>query len=60
MKISDFKRVVFVLICLVAFSGNLFGQSQVIDLWDGVHPTAFGHELMAREWIKQVSSRLRF
>ena len=29
-------------------------------IWDGVHPTAFGHELMAREWIKQVSSRLSF
>jgi lysophospholipase L1-like esterase len=29
-------------------------------IWDGVHPTAFGHELMAREWIKQVSGRLRF
>ncbi|MGD9928389.1 MAG: SGNH/GDSL hydrolase family protein [Mangrovibacterium sp.] len=29
-------------------------------IWDGVHPTAFGHELMAREWIKQVSSRLGF
>lgn len=29
-------------------------------IWDGVHPTAFGHELMAREWIKQVSGRLSF
>ncbi len=29
-------------------------------IWDGVHPTAFGHELMAREWIKQVSKRLNF
>lgn len=29
-------------------------------IWDGVHPTVFGHELMAREWIKQVSSRLDF
>jgi len=29
-------------------------------IWDGVHPTIFGHELMAREWIKQVSSRLKF
>jgi len=29
-------------------------------IWDGVHPTAFGHELMAREWIKQVRSRLKF
>ena len=29
-------------------------------IWDGVHPTAFGHELMAREWIRQLSSRLSF
>ncbi|CAN5122346.1 SGNH/GDSL hydrolase family protein [soil metagenome] len=29
-------------------------------VWDGVHPTVFAHELMAREWIKQVSSRLKF
>ncbi len=29
-------------------------------IWDGVHPTVFGHELMAREWIKQVSTRLPF
>jgi lysophospholipase L1-like esterase len=29
-------------------------------IWDGVHPTIFGHELMAREWINQVSRRLKF
>jgi lysophospholipase L1-like esterase len=29
-------------------------------IWDGIHPTVFAHELMAREWIKQVSSRLKF
>ncbi len=29
-------------------------------IWDGVHPTVFGHELMAREWISQVSNRLGF
>jgi lysophospholipase L1-like esterase len=29
-------------------------------IWDGVHPTVFGHELMSREWIKKVSSRLNF
>ncbi len=29
-------------------------------VWDGVHPTIFGHELMAREWIKQVQGRLKF
>lgn len=29
-------------------------------IWDGIHPTVFGHELMAREWMKQVSERLAF
>lgn len=29
-------------------------------IWDGVHPTVFAHELMAREWMKQVGKRLRF
>lgn len=29
-------------------------------MWDGIHPTVPAHELMAREWIKQVSSRLKF
>jgi lysophospholipase L1-like esterase len=27
-------------------------------IWDGVHPTVAGHELMAREWIRQVSKRI--
>ena len=29
-------------------------------IWDGIHPTPAGHELMAREWMKQVSKKLRF
>jgi lysophospholipase L1-like esterase len=29
-------------------------------IWDGIHPTVFAHELMAREWIRQVSYRLKF
>jgi lysophospholipase L1-like esterase len=29
-------------------------------IWDGVHPTVAGHELMAREWIKQVNRRIAF
>lgn len=29
-------------------------------IWDGIHPTVPAHELMAREWIKQVSRRLKF
>jgi lysophospholipase L1-like esterase len=35
-------------------------QSIEYWIWDGVHPTIFGHELMAREWIKVVSKRLPF
>lgn len=27
-------------------------------MWDGIHPTVAGHELLAREWIKQVSRRV--
>lgn len=29
-------------------------------IWDGVHPTVAGHELMAREWIKQVEQKISF
>jgi lysophospholipase L1-like esterase len=29
-------------------------------VWDGCHPSAYGHELMAREWIKQASTHLKF
>ncbi len=44
---------------------QMFAQAQKkapLDywIWDGIHPTVFGHELMAREWMKQVSNRLHF
>lgn len=29
-------------------------------IWDGVHPTVAGHELLAREWIRMVGKRLSF
>jgi lysophospholipase L1-like esterase len=29
-------------------------------IWDGVHPTVAGHELMTREWLKQVETRIKF
>ena len=29
-------------------------------IWDGVHPTVAGHELMVREWMKKVGKRLKF
>jgi lysophospholipase L1-like esterase len=27
-------------------------------IWDGIHPTVAGHELMAREWMRVVGKRL--
>lgn len=29
-------------------------------IWDGIHPSVFGHERMARLWIKEVSKQLKF
>ncbi len=29
-------------------------------IWDGIHPMPAGHALMAREWTKQVSKKLKF
>jgi lysophospholipase L1-like esterase len=29
-------------------------------IWDGVHPMPAGHELMAIEWMRQVSKKLKF
>lgn len=29
-------------------------------MWDGIHPTVAGHELLTREWLKQVEKRVTF
>jgi len=29
-------------------------------IWDGIHPTVAGHELITQEWLTQVSKRLHF
>jgi lysophospholipase L1-like esterase len=29
-------------------------------MWDGIHPTVAGHELLAREWLKMVEKRISF
>jgi len=29
-------------------------------IWDGIHPTVCGHELITREWIRQVRGKLKF
>lgn len=50
------------------YSAILIGYQDMFDaaikkavpeywIWDGIHPTVAGHELMAREWIKQVSKK---
>jgi lysophospholipase L1-like esterase len=38
-------------------------QARVADdywIWDGIHPTYSGHELITKEWLKQVGRRLPF
>ncbi|GAB2543848.1 SGNH/GDSL hydrolase family protein [Spirosoma aerophilum] len=42
------------------FDKAITAKSAEYWIWDGIHPTVFAHELMAREWIKQVSPRLKF
>ncbi|MEY2918024.1 MAG: hypothetical protein RIS73_1738, partial [Bacteroidota bacterium] len=29
-------------------------------MWDGIHPTYSGHELITNEWLKQATKPLRF
>jgi lysophospholipase L1-like esterase len=53
------------------FNAVFVGSQEVFDkacekapaeywMWDGVHPTVAGHELMAREWLRQVEKRINF
>lgn len=43
-----------------AFNSALKRAPAEYWIWDGVHPMPAGHELMAREWMKQVRKKLRF
>ncbi len=38
LKTLGFKHIAMALVCMVAFSGNLFAQTKVIDLWNGKVP----------------------
>lgn len=42
------------------FNNALKRAPETYWIWDHIHPTVAGHELMAREWLKQCSSRLTF
>lgn len=42
------------------FNKALFMAPADYWIWDGIHPMPAGHELIAREWIQQVSERIRF
>ncbi|MDD4969373.1 MAG: alpha/beta hydrolase [Paludibacter sp.] len=44
MSIFKFKQTMLALICLIMVSGNLFGQSNVIDLWNGKVPGAIHND----------------
>ena len=43
-----------------AFNNALAKAPAEYWIWDGIHPMPAGHELMAREWMKQVGKKLKF
>jgi len=43
-----------------AFDKALAKAPAAYWIWDGIHPMPAGHELMAREWLQQVSKKLKF
>lgn len=43
-----------------AFNAALARASADYWIWDGVHPTVAGHDIITQEWLKQVSKRLHF
>lgn len=58
MSILRFKKTILALICLIVVTGNLSGQSKVIDLWNGKVPGAIRNDKFkqtvdsADNWIK--------
>jgi lysophospholipase L1-like esterase len=43
-----------------AFNSALSKAPAEYWIWDGVHPMPAGHELMAREWIRQVGKKPKY
>lgn len=42
-----------------AFNNALSKAPAEYWIWDGIHPMPAGHELMAREWLHEVSKKLK-
>lgn len=43
-----------------AFNSSLSKAPADYWIWDGIHPMPAGHELMAREWLRQVGKKMKF
>jgi len=58
MSIFRFKQTLLAIICLITISGSLFGQSKLINLWNGKIPGAIRNDKFkqtvdsADNWIK--------
>jgi acetyl esterase/lipase len=58
MNIMNLRKVMLAFICLITISGSIFGQSKVIDLWNGKVPGAISNDKFkqivdsADNWIK--------
>jgi lysophospholipase L1-like esterase len=58
-RLSEEHQAIFVGF-QTAFDKALAKAPAAYWIWDGVHPMPAGHELMAREWMRQVSKKLKF
>lgn len=44
MKIKNIKEIALTIVCLILVTGNFFGQSKVIELWNGKVPGAIHND----------------
>ena len=58
MSIFRFRQIVLALICLIIVTGNLSGQSKVIDLWNGKVPGAI-HNAGFRETVDSADNWIK-
>src|SRR5688572_29992489 len=52
------KRIMMVLMCLIGLMGNLFGQSKVINLWNGKVPGAI-HNADYRQTVDSADNWIK-